>query len=151
MMHLSVKSFDQLSTRELYDLLKLRSDVFVVEQNCAYPDPDGKDELALHVLGFEDEQLVAYSRLLPPGTSHKEAAIGRVATGHASRKLGYGRALMAYSMEQALDRFNVNELVISAQQYLEKFYTELGFTAESGPYMEDDIPHIKMRYRHGLS
>ncbi len=149
MLRLQTKTFGQLSTTELYELLKLRSMVFVVEQNCVYADPDDKDYQALHVLGMHQEKLVAYARLLPQGLSYPEASIGRVVTHPAFRGLQFGRALMQYSITEALRCFETTELVISAQAYLQAFYTQLGFNAHDDPYMEDGIPHIEMWYRSG--
>lgn len=149
MLKLHTKTFGQLSTTELYELLKLRSMVFVVEQNCVYGDPDDKDYQTLHILGIHQEKLVAYARLLPQGLSYPEASIGRVVTHPASRGLQFGRLLMQYSIAEALRCFETTELTISAQAYLQTFYAGLGFNAYGAPYMEDGIPHIEMRYRSG--
>lgn len=146
MVQFKTKSFDALSNLELYHLLKLRSEVFVVEQNCVYLDIDDYDLGALHVLGFHDNELVAYARLLPKGYYHQEAGIGRVLTRFQTRHLGYGKLLMEFAISETCVRFSTNEIVISAQLYLEKFYSELGFKKEGTSYLEDDIPHIKMRY-----
>lgn len=146
MVQFKTKSFDALSNLELYHLLKLRSEVFVVEQNCVYLDIDDYDVGALHVLGFHDDELVAYARLLPKGYYHQEAGIGRVLTRFQTRHLGYGKLLMEFAISETCVRFSTNEIVISAQLYLEKFYSELGFKKEGTSYLEDDIPHIKMRY-----
>jgi ElaA protein len=148
MVQFITKTFDALSNLELYHLLKLRSEVFVVEQNCVYLDIDNYDVGALHVLGFQDEELVAYARLLPKGYYHQEAGIGRVLTSLNSRHLGFGKLLMEQAISETCLHFNTNEIVISAQLYLEKFYTQLGFKTEGTSYLEDDIPHIKMRYLH---
>jgi ElaA protein len=141
-----IKTFNQLSTTELYAILQLRAEVFVVEQNCPYPDPDGKDEEALHLMGFEGTELTAYARLLKPGANYMEASIGRVVVGAKHRGKNYGRALMQQAITYTLKEFNTNVIIISAQQYLEKFYKDLGFVTESAMYLEDDIPHIKMRF-----
>ena len=146
MVQFKTKSFDDLSNLELYHVLKLRSEVFVVEQNCVYLDIDDYDVGALHVLGFHDDELVAYARLLPKGYYHQEAGIGRVLTRFQTRHLGYGKLLMEFAISETCVRFSTNEIVISAQLYLEKFYSELGFKTEGTSYLEDDIPHIKMRY-----
>jgi ElaA protein len=148
MVQFITKTFDALSNLELYHLLKLRSEVFVVEQNCVYLDIDNYDVGALHVLGFQYEELVAYARLLPKGYYHQEAGIGRVLTSLNSRHLGFGKLLMEQAISETCLHFNTNEIVISAQLYLEKFYTQLGFKTEGTSYLEDDIPHIKMRYLH---
>jgi ElaA protein len=146
MITFSTKKFIELSTTELYQLLKIRAEVFVVEQNCAYLDVDNYDLGALHILGTRNNEIVAYARLLPQGYYHKEAGIGRVVTSASARTLGYGKLLMEYAITETLIQFKTNEIVISAQLYLEKFYTNLGFKTEGEPYLEDDIPHIKMRY-----
>lgn len=146
MIHFITKSFHELTAEELYALLKLRTEVFVMEQQCLYMDMDDKDRQCLHVMGYDGEQLAAYSRLVPAGVSYPEPSIGRVVTSTAFRKSGYGKLLMQYSVTEAKKQFNTSVIVISAQHYLEKFYTELGFVSESDVYLEDDIPHIKMRY-----
>lgn len=147
MITFGTKTFQELTTQELYALLRLRADVFVVEQNCAYADIDGKDQACLHVLGFDREELAAYARLVPAGMAYDTPAIGRVATAAAFRKHGYGKALMTHCIRETLHHFNTNTITISAQQYLEAFYTSLGFLTKSDMYLEDEIPHIKMIYQ----
>jgi ElaA protein len=146
-MQFKLKKFNELTNEELYALLKLRCDVFIVEQNCPYPDLDEKDKTALHLLGYDGKDLAAYARLLPPGLSYKEAAIGRVVVSSDHRKKDFGKELMKEANTCTLKEFGVNEIVISAQLYLLKFYTDLGYKAEGEQYPEDDIPHIKMRYK----
>lgn len=146
MINFTTKSFNELTNTELYQLLQLRNEVFIVEQTCPYPDLDNKDYKSLHVLGTVNDRVVAYARLLPQGISYSEASIGRVVTSSAVRKTGYGKSLMLYAIPETLKQFNTNEIVISAQYYLEKFYSDLGFKSEGEVYMEDDIPHIQMRY-----
>lgn len=142
-----LKTFDQLSNHQLYSMMQLRSEVFVVEQNCAYQDLDGKDESSLHLLGIDNDELVAYARILPPGISYKEAAIGRVVVSPRYRGKKYGVDLMKQAIQDCSNMLRANEIVISAQQYLEKFYNDLGFATESEMYLEDNIPHIKMRWK----
>ena len=139
------KHFENLSTDELYKLLQLRARIFIVEQNCPYLDLDDKDRTSLHLLGYENQNLVAYSRILPPGICYEEASIGRVIVDKTFRGKNAGKELMQKSIDLTLSAFNTNRIVISAQQYLEKFYKDLGFVTESEAYMEDFIPHIKMR------
>jgi ElaA protein len=127
--------------------LALRAEVFVVEQNCAYQDPDGKDVVSYHILMESGEELVAYARLLPPGVSYPEASIGRVVSSPRVRGLGWGKALMEVAIAQTQKQFGTNEICISAQSYLLKFYQDLGFVAEGEEYLEDDIPHFKMRMK----
>lgn len=146
MVNFVTKTFEELTNNELYQLLKLRSEVFVVEQKCVYPDLDDKDYKCFHVLGYEAQELVAYARLVPKGLTFKDVSIGRLLTGQLVRQLGYGKLLMIYCMAEVQIKLNTNVIVISAQQYLETFYTRLGFITEGNMYLEDDIPHIKMRY-----
>lgn len=139
------KSFGELTSTELYAILKLRAEVFVVEQTCPYLDPDGKDEEAFHVMGYEGTELAAYARILKPGVSYTEAAIGRVVVAPNQRGKKYGEQVMKESMAFAFKQFSTNVIIISAQQYLEKFYNGLGFVTKGEMYLEDDIPHIKMK------
>jgi ElaA protein len=136
--------FAALSPQQLYEALALRQRVFVVEQACAYLDCDGHDPAALHLLGTDARGvLVAYARLLPPGTTYREAAIGRVVTDRSARGAGTGRALM----HEAIARVRATwpgPVRIGAQRYLERFYRELGFVADGEPYDEDGIPHVEM-------
>ncbi len=136
-----------MTALEWHRVLALRAQVFVVEQNCAYQDPDGKDVVSYHLLMESGEELVAYARLVPPGVSYPEAAIGRVVTSQTVRGKGWGKALMEIAIAQIQKKFEVNEICISAQSYLLKFYNDLGFAAEGEEYLEDDIPHWKMRRR----
>ncbi|MCD6017004.1 MAG: family N-acetyltransferase [Bacteroidetes bacterium] len=142
------KSFKELSNTELYQLLQLRSEVFVVEQNCVYLDMDNKDEKCYHVLGYENGKLVACTRLVPPGISYEsEPSIGRVVTHPSVRQSGYGKLLMEYSIAQIKKLFGSNVIVIGAQSYLDRFYQNLGFVPEGEEYLEDNIPHRTMRLR----
>ena len=145
-MHFSVKQFEQLSTKELFEIYKLRSKVFVVEQNCPYQDIDEKDTEAFHVLMLDNHLLLGYSRILPPGISYKEPSIGRVVVDKEFRGNQSGKSLMKYSLNKALELYKNQDVVISAQLYLIRFYSELGFIKEGAEYLEDDIPHVKMRY-----
>jgi ElaA protein len=145
------KSFAELSTLELYQLLQLRAEVFVVEQNCPYLDMDDKDQKSFHVLGYDNDRLVACTRLVPRGVSYElEPSIGRVVTHPSVRKLGYGKLLMEYSIKETQKRFNSNVIVIGAQQYLDQFYRNLGFVPEGDMYLEDNIPHMTMRLTSSL-
>ncbi|MCG2459228.1 GNAT family N-acetyltransferase [Flavobacteriaceae bacterium F89] len=143
-MNLKYKEFEELTTQELYDILRLRSEVFVVEQHCVYQDLDGKDGKAVHVLGTKNGILVAYTRIFGPGDYFKEAAIGRVLVKKKERKHGYGKIITAYSVNVIRDKFKSATIRISAQKYLEKFYSSLGFTTVGEGYLEDGIPHIAM-------
>lgn len=142
-----VKSFEELLLEELYDLLKLRAEVFVVEQTCVYNDLDDLDKVALHVIGVDNDQIVAYARLLPVETRFKTASIGRVVTDRSARGEGVGKELMERSKEVILKEWNERDITISAQLHLNKFYGDLGFVQASDTYLEDGIPHIKMTYK----
>jgi ElaA protein len=137
-------SFTDFSINDLYDVLQLRSEVFVVEQDCVYQDIDFKDQNALHVLGYKNDKLVAYSRIFKPGDYFEEASIGRVLVKESERKYGYGHDLMRESIAAIADNFSRNTIHISAQAYLEKFYNSHGFIKNGDGYLEDGIPHIKM-------
>ena len=141
-----LSSFEELTNKELYEILKLRSEVFVVEQNCVYLDTDSLDYVSYHFCGYTNDQLQAYVRLLPPGISYDNASIGRVLSRKSARRTGIGIELMKRAILLCLKQFSVNEIDISAQVYLIKFYTDLGFETLGENYLEDDIPHIKMRY-----
>jgi ElaA protein len=144
-MYWIVKTFEELTTTELYNLLRLRSEVFVVEQNCPYLDMDNSDQQAVHLMGFdEDNELVAYTRLFKPGVKYEYSSIGRVVTSQKARGSGAGRLLMEQSIEQVEKLFGKGPIKIGAQQYLQKFYTSLGFEQTSDMYLEDNIPHIEM-------
>ena len=144
MLKIQTKTFKQLSIDELYALLQLRSEIFVMEQNCVYQDLDYKDQSALHVLGFKDKQLVAYTRIFRPGDYFDNASIGRVLVKATERNFKYGYDMMEASIKAINDYYGVNEIKISAQQYLKKFYSNLGFKQEGEGYLEDGIPHIGM-------
>ena len=118
--------------------------MFIVEQNCIYNDPDGKDQVAWHLMGLEEGQLIAYSRILPPGIAYIDPAIGRVVTSPSKRKSGLGRELMNRSIKHCEDLFGKTSITLGAQAYLKKFYESLGFSAIGDEYLDDGIPHVKM-------
>jgi ElaA protein len=137
--------FANLSLRQLHDLFRLRQEVFVVEQRCAYLDIDGKDVLCWHGLGtLPDGTLVASARLVPPGVSFPEPPIGRVVSAPTFRRFGYGRALMRSAIEQVKRLYPGQEIQIGAQRYLERFYESFGFVTKGKPYLEDGIEHVHM-------
>lgn len=144
MLDTQVKTFNELSNQELYDILRLRSEVFVVEQDCVYQDIDGKDQKALHVLGFKDDRLIAYTRLFKPGDYFKQASIGRVVVAKNQRQFKHGYDIMKASIEAIKTSYNETVIKISAQCYLKTFYNNLGFKEVGEEYLEDDIPHIAM-------
>lgn len=138
------KHFNELTPQELYSLLRLRSEVFVVEQNCVFLDMDNKDQLAYHLLGFNGDNLVAYTRLLDKNTAYKLMSIGRVVTSPKYRGTGAGKELMQESIKRCYVLFGKDEIKIGAQLYLRNFYEGLGFYQSSEMYLEDDIEHIEM-------
>ena len=143
-MVVSVKSFKELTTRDVYAVLQLRSEIFVVEQNCVYQDIDGKDFKAFHVLGYKDNNLVAYTRIFKPGDYFKEASIGRVVVKKSERKHKYGYVIMQESIAAVKEHLQETTIKISAQKYLLKFYNNLGFKEEGEEYLEDGLPHMVM-------
>ncbi len=143
-MDITIKTFQELTLDELYSLLQLRSEVFVVEQNCVYQDIDGKDKKALHVLGFKDKELVAYTRIFKPGDYFKEASIGRVVVKNNERGIGLAYSIMKSSIEAIQEHYKETMIKVSAQTYLKEFYNNLGFKQVGEEYLEDGIPHIGM-------
>ena len=139
--------FSQLSTTQLYQLLKLRVDVFVVEQNCPYPELDGNDILhgVHHLLGYKNGELVACTRLLPAGTTNDSVSIGRVATKHNARGGGLGHQLMQQSIMHCQQLWPNEAIEIGAQEHLKPFYQQHGFVVTSEVYLEDGIPHVDMK------
>jgi ElaA protein len=136
--------FDDLTVRELHDLLQVRAAVFVVEQKCAFQDVDGADPACWHLVGREHGAVVAYCRLVPPGLKYPEPSIGRVITTMDARRTGSGRALMQEAIARAEALWPGQKLRIGAQMYLERFYGDYGFVRSSDPYDEDGILHIEM-------
>lgn len=143
-MNFIVKRFSELTTTELYDILQLRSEVFVVEQNCIYQDIDGKDQEALHIFGYKEETLVGYTRVFDSGAYFEYPSIGRVVVKDTERKYGYGHELLKFTIATIEDYYQTTTIKISAQTYLKKFYESHGFSMIGEEYLEDDIPHIAM-------
>lgn len=139
-----LKKFDSLSPYELYDILRLRTEVFVVEQACIFQDMDNKDQLSFHLTGYKNDNLIAYTRLVPPGISYPEPSIGRVVTVPAARGSGVGKLLMEKSIEEILRLYGKTPIRLGAQLYLKKFYESFGFRQTSEVYDEDGIDHIEM-------
>jgi len=141
------KTFAELTTTQLYELLKLRVDIFVVEQTCAYPELDNKDRAdgAYHLLGYQNEQLVAYARLLSPGISYKNVSFGRVAIEKSQRGNGTGQKLLSTTLDYCQQLWPNKDIDIGAQEYLVDFYSKYAFRAISETYLEDGIPHLDMR------
>lgn len=140
-----IKPFDALTVHELYDLLRLRSEIFVVEQNCVYLDLDGKDKIALHLIGAFEGKIVAHARLFKPGISFDNASIGRVVVDANYRSKKWGHELMQQAISEIANQYNETAITIGAQLYLKKFYESHGFLQTSEMYLEDDIPHIEMK------
>jgi len=139
-----IKPFEALNVNELYDLLKLRSEIFVVEQNCVYLDLDGKDKKALHLIGEYDGKTVAYVRLFDAGISFNNASIGRVVVDANYRDRKWGHDLMREAIASIKSNFDKDAITIGAQLYLKKFYESHGFVQTGEMYLEDDIEHIEM-------
>jgi ElaA protein len=143
----SVLHFEDLSVKQLFDVLQLRNQIFIVEQNCPYLDVDEKDLNSFHVFGVNQQQkIIATSRVLPPGVSYSEASIGRVAVAIDSRGTGIGDELNRVSMEFIRNYFGDIPIRLSAQKHLTNYYNKHGFKVVSDPYDEDGIPHVEMLY-----
>lgn len=142
--HWHTKAFEELEVGELYDILRLRTDVFVVEQNCAYPELDGKDKNCLHVFASHQGKIVAYARIVPPGLSYPQISIGRVVVHSEYRKEKLGRILLNLVLDKIEEEFEAQEIQIGAQCYLKNFYASFGFEPASDDYLEDGIPHVDM-------
>ncbi len=142
-----IKKYNELTLNEFHNILQLRINVFVVEQNCAYPELDGKDKIAFHFFAYAEEnpsQIIAYTRIFKPGDYYEEAAIGRVVVHPDFRKDGMGYKLIVKSISQIKKLYKTNEIKIGAQTYLKKFYESLGFKKVGEAYIEDGIPHVYM-------
>ena len=140
------KRFDELTTQELYELLRIRTDVFVVEQDCVYQDMDYDDQPAIHLwLTDEEDRIVALCRVCPAGTHMEEVSIGRVIT--TERGKGYGKQMMLAGIEAAKEHFGAKRIDIEAQEYAKGFYEQVGFRQSSEPFILDGIPHIKMTWK----
>jgi len=140
----SLKTFDELTNYELYELLRLRNEVFVIEQKCIFLDQDNKDQKCYHLLGTLNRDLLAYTRIVPAGLSYDYPSIGRVVVSPKGRGKMYGVELMAKSIEVLEGLFGKQTIVIGAQLYLKKFYASFGFEQSSEVYDEDGIDHIEM-------
>lgn len=138
------KHFSELTPLQVYQVIQLRERVFVVEQNCIYLDCDDRDLTAWHLLGYKDDQLVAYLRVFSPGKKYHEAAFGRVVTSPSARASGIGKELIKVGIEKIKASYPQSAIRISAQAYLQKFYENFGFQRVGKDYLEDGIPHIEM-------
>jgi ElaA protein len=140
-----VREFEALTPRELYAIVRLRQDVFIVEQKCAYADADGLDDGATHLFAVDGEAVVAYARLFAPGHKRAEAVIGRVVTAASVRRSGIGRELMRRAIDALTARHGRVAIWLGAQKYVERFYASFGFVRDGEDYEEDGIPHLPMR------
>ena len=140
------KTFRQLSKEELYQILQLRAEVFVVEQNCSYQDLDDLDFDSYHLCGYLHEELVAYSRVIKPGLKYSGSSISRVITKSTVRNLGAGKALIKESINECRKHWGQEDIFISAQERLKNFYDDIGFEINSHSYLEDGITHIEMKF-----
>lgn len=141
-----IKRFSELTTEQLYEILKIRAEIFIVEQNCAYQDVDSRDRESYHLFLEENNEIVAYLRILPKGISYKEVSIGRVLTKECYRKKGLSRDLINKAIVFITDTLGEKQIRISAQVYLQEFYKSLGFKPKSDIYLEDGIEHIEMLF-----
>ncbi|HEU4470380.1 MAG TPA: GNAT family N-acetyltransferase [Flavisolibacter sp.] len=139
-----LKKFEELDPFQLYAILQLRNEVFVVEQNCVFQDADDKDQASYHLLAYAGNKLVAYTRLIPAGIAYDVPSIGRVVTSPVARGTGTGRELMLRSIELSYQLFGATPIKIGAQLYLKRFYNSLGFEQTGDMYLEDGIEHIHM-------
>ena len=148
----SIRKFDELTNEELYQLLRLRSEVFVVEQQCNFLDMDNKDQKCAHLLGWKDGVLLAHSRIVPAGVSYEFPSIGRIVVSGKGRGMGLGVELLNVSIAELEGLFGKSVIRIGAQLYLKKFYQSFGFQKTSDVYLEDEIEHIEMtREIHPIS
>ena len=145
-MEWKIKKFNQLNTLELYDILKAREEIFIIEQECLYYDIDSKDLDAIHIFAMEEGQVACYLRILGRGTRYDEVSIGRVITRPAYRRKGYGEQMMKRAIQYVEEVMGESEIRISAQTYLEKFYGNVGFEVVSDVYLEDGMDHFEMLY-----
>jgi ElaA protein len=139
-----IKSFEKLTMKELYAILKIRQEVFIVEQTCYYLDADGYDEKAIHIWGEKNAEIVAYCRIFEPKIKYSESSLGRVLTNPSYRNLKLGKVLLKIALNTIEVKFNTTQVRISAQDYLLRFYSEFGFISTGVEYLEDDIPHTEM-------
>jgi len=145
-MEYKIRTFDELSNKELYSILRLRSEIFVVEQNCVYQDLDNKDLNAYHLMAVENGELIGYLRILNKGVSYKEASIGRVVVKKEYRRKKLGLEIINKGIDFIINKLQEKEVRISAQVYAKNLYKKAGFVEVSEEYLEDDIPHVEMLY-----
>lgn len=146
-MEYNIKAFKELTTDEIYEIMRVRNEVFVVEQNCVYQDCDGKDKKSYHLYYMNNNKVLAYVRILEKGVSYNEVSIGRVLVSKEYRGKGLARDCMKRAIDFVKNNLKENTIRISAQEYLKGFYGSLGFKEVSEVYLEDNIPHIEMVYK----
>ena len=139
-----IKNFQDLSNTEIYQILRLRSEVFVVEQQCIYQDIDNKDEKAVHIFLKEKNEIIAYSRVFKEKEYFENPSIGRVVVANKRRMYGVGKKIMNISINYIKQNIKAKNIEISAQKYLKKFYSNFGFVQQGDEYLEDNIPHLRM-------
>ena len=139
-----IKTFDNLSSTEIYQILRLRSEVFVIEQECIYQDIDNKDKKAVHIFLKEKKEIIAYSRVFKEKEYFENPSIGRVVVANKRRMYGVGKKIMNISIDYIKQNIKAKSIEISAQKYLKKFYSDLGFVQQGEEYLEDNIPHLRM-------
>jgi ElaA protein len=145
-MNLEIKNFDELTGREVYEILKIRSEIFVVEQNCIYNDVDAKDIESIHIMIKEDDKIMSYIRVIKPGVSYDNASIGRVLVAFEGRRKGLARKIVQEGIDYIINNWDEEKITIGAQDYLKDFYKSLGFEPISEVYLDDGIPHLDMTY-----
>ncbi len=144
MINFIAKKYVELSKEELHKIFYIRSEVFIVEQNCAYQDIDNKDQNAIHIMGIKNNEIIAYARIFQAKDYYKRASFGRVLIKKSERTFGYGHELVDFTIKTIIEEFGANTIQISAQLYLKKFYESHGFCAKGEVYLEDGIEHINM-------
>jgi ElaA protein len=147
-MQFEIKEFEDLTTAQLYKIIKARIDIFVVEQNCPYEECDNKDYDSIHIFSQENNEIIAYLRIIPAGVSYKEPSIGRVLVAKEYRRQGIAKKMMNKALVYISNNFENDSIRISAQKYLLDFYKSLGFEEVSDEYLEDGIPHHEMLYKY---
>jgi ElaA protein len=147
-MQFEIKEFEDLTTAQLYKIIKARIDIFVVEQNCPYEECDNKDYDSIHIFSEENNKIIAYLRIIPAGISYQEPSIGRVLVNKEYRRQGIAKKIMYLALEYINNNFETNYIRISAQKYLLNFYENIGFKKVSEEYLKDGIPHYEMLYKY---
>lgn len=142
-MEITVKAFHELTARELFDILQVRIDTFVVEQHCAYREADDADLVSLHITLRDGDGICAYARAIPPGVKSADASVGRVLA--VKRRQGYATAAVREALRAVRERFGAEAVTIEAQSYVKALYEKLGFVQVSGEFLDDGIPHVRMR------